>query len=110
MAYLVALVILFLSWISWWFVVPVGLAVGYFAKSFSQVVYSSFLAPTLVWMAVAYYWDVHSHGQVSSRLGNMLHLPHPVFVFVMVGVIGGLTGLLSATFTWSCQRMSQRSK
>lgn len=104
MIYLLILLIMSVSWfLPWWAPGALCFLGGLRANSYRHAFISGFLAVTVTWVVVAYYFDLKSHGLISTRTAAIFGLPSPLFSYLVMGLLGGFWGGL-----WCCAGQALR--
>jgi len=95
----------------WWFLIPIAFLTAYFfGKKGLQSFWIGFLAVFLAWIILALLKSVPNQHILVSRISHLLHLPHPILVFILTGLLGGLLGGLSALSGFSLKQDLTRKK
>jgi hypothetical protein len=89
----------------WWMCGLIGFAAGFLRPGFTMRRLQLSVASGLAWAALAYVQDGRNFGLVSRRLGGLMHLPHPLLIFVIMAVLGFVTVLLAAQSGASLRRL-----
>ena len=98
---LLILLIAFTAWLigllmPWWsFAIPCLVLGGWLGKKGKTAFLYGFLGIGGLWLIQAGYIDAANDGILSSRIADLLGLPHSLFVILLTAVIGGLAGGLS---------------
>jgi len=79
----------------WWSLSIPALLLGSLRPLSRAQLITSSLAPALVWMAVAIFYDWQTGFRTSARLSEAFSLPLPALMYVMTGLIAMLTASLS---------------
>lgn len=88
----------FTAWcLPWWATAAAAFALGALVDGILRAYRATFtlsFAAGLVWAALAYVQDGRMVGLVSRRLGGLFSLPHPMWMFAVMMVIGFVTVFL----------------
>lgn len=86
-----------LGWLApWWAAALAALALGWARPASPREIFQLGGASALAWAALAYIKDGRNFGLISQRLAGMFNLPHPLLVYVCMGLIAFATVVLCA--------------
>lgn len=92
----------------WWSVAIVAFIVAIVMKlKPGQAFLAGFLAIAFLWIGVTLWWDIPNQHLLSGRLAQVFKLPNHVLFIIVVGIVGGLVGGMSA---WSGALLGGQSK
>jgi hypothetical protein len=83
---------------TWWFFTPVVFVISFFNGDHSgkTAFFAGFIGVGAVWCIAALYIDQRNEALLSERIANLFELPYVWLIYVITGLIGGMTGGLSA--------------
>ncbi len=82
------------AWLPWWTVGLTGLVLGWFwgQQKLKKPFLSGLLSSGFAWIILAALMNAQNDFELSTRLTETFMIPHPVFLYVLHGLIGGLLG------------------
>lgn len=107
MIYFVIVMVALVSPFSSWAALMFPFFAGFQATSNRQALMQGFVSVFVVWLVFSYYFDGRGHGMISLRIAPVLHLPHPMLVFLIVSFLGGLLGMAVAWTGYRFRKMRE---
>lgn len=88
----------------WWSVILCSVVVSFFLPGHNfNAFLSGFLGVGLLWMVMAWKFDMESGSNMSIKMTELFKIDDPILLIVGTGVIGALVGGFAA-FTGNCFR------
>lgn len=85
------------QFLPWWSVAIAGAAGGFLFRA-PYSFWCGFVAVAMLWLITAFYIDTQAAQPLSEQITQLLMMKSKWMLFVLTGIIGGLTGGLGA---WS---------
>ncbi|MDP4679235.1 MAG: hypothetical protein NWS46_02590 [Cyclobacteriaceae bacterium] len=81
----------------WWSIVVCCIAISFFLPGYSfNAFLSGFLGVGLLWMVMAWKYDMLSGSNMSSKILQLFPIDDHIILIVVTGLLGGLVGGFSA--------------
>ncbi|MFY0652733.1 MAG: hypothetical protein JXQ96_11895 [Cyclobacteriaceae bacterium] len=81
----------------WWSVILCSIIISFFLPGHSfNAFLSGFLGVGLLWMVMAWKFDMEAGSNMSSKMTEIFKLDDPIYLIIVTGVIGAILGGFSA--------------